>query len=135
MKFLVRYQMVIKGASKDDFFEGTKADFTTCDIPAREPDYVSKSGSVYWYTDDGVIRAADHWLGVASCKWILDGHDEYILNKATDKREFPVAGFCKWNDFSRIGFIEEIKEMPKGTRKYSYKIIDGVGYKTIEKAA
>jgi len=135
MKFLVRYQAEIKGASKDDFFEGAKANFVSCKIPSREPDYTSKSGSVYWYAEEGVIRAADHWLGVASCKWILDNQDEYILNKATDKRDFIVAGFCKWSDFSRIGFIEEVKEMPKGTRKFSYKVIDGVGYKAIEKVA
>jgi len=135
MKFKVRYETVIHGANQADFFEGTKANFVSCEIPARAPDYTSNSGSVYYYTADGVIRVADHWLGVASCKWILDGQDEYAINYATDKREFAVAGFCKWSDFSRIGFVEEVKEMPKGTRKNSYKVVDGIGYQAIEKAA
>jgi len=135
MRFKVRYEAVVHGATEADFFEGTKANFTSCEIPSKKPDYESKSGSVYWYSKDGVVRAADHWLGVASCKWILDGQDEYAINKATDKREFAVAGFCKWSDFSRVGFVEEIKEMPKGTKKNSYKVIDGVGYKAVEKAA
>jgi hypothetical protein len=135
MKFKVSYQTVIQGANKADFFEGTKANFTSCEMPEGKPDYTSNSGSIYFYTKDGVIRVANHWLGVASCKWILDGQDEYAINKATDKREFAVAGFCKWSEFSRIGFVEEIKEMPKGTRKNSYKVVDGIGYKTMEKVA
>jgi len=135
MKFLVRYEAVVNGATKENFFLNTEANFSSCETPERAPDYVSKSGSVYWYTDEGVVRAADHWLGVASCKWTLDGADEYAVNLAADKKESAVAGFCEWSGFSRAGFIEEEKEMPKGARAGSYKCVNGVGYKIIRKAA
>lgn len=52
--------------TQDNFFESTKAIFKGCKRPSRKPDYVSRDrwgyvSSEYWYFEDGVIRASDHW--------------------------------------------------------------------------
>lgn len=55
------------------FHNATNATFTACPLPGRKPDFISDSGSSYWDTGDGVIRAADHWGRARSCFWSLDG--------------------------------------------------------------
>lgn len=68
--------------------------------PNREPDYVSKSGSKYWYEDDGVYRQSNHWgEGVASCDWFINGNLTDYANFA-NTLEKDIVGFAKWNDFT-----------------------------------
>ncbi len=74
--------------SADDFFAGTAAGFTPCEMPEGEPDYHSYESS-YWYTDTGVVRRSNHWGRAASCYWSYDGEE----SKGFD------AGFCRWEDF------------------------------------
>ena len=76
-----------------NFFKGTKGVFKACKTPKRKPDYISKSGSKYWYgynkKGSYVIRKSDHWVKtyhrkggffldgckrVASCFWCLKGN-------------------------------------------------------------
>lgn len=101
---LKKYQ---KGtADKNNFFVGTMAKFNEVDKPNREPDFVSDSGSVYWYTKDGVVRGSDHWgIGVASCDWAFVDKNGKFYNKSLvgGRNEFDGVkyGFCKWKDFSR----------------------------------
>ena len=79
-----------------NYYMATKADFETCDEPEREPDYISYSGSAYWYSDDGVVRSSDHWgTGVASCDWTLDGRAESSFIDDGGRR----SGFCPWASF------------------------------------
>jgi len=60
-----------------NFFNETKATFTRCSRPAREPDYQSASGSRYWYEHDAVVRESDHWGGgIASCDWYIE-HERF----------------------------------------------------------
>lgn len=55
-----------------NYFMGTTAVFEPCPDPISSPSFVSKSGSEYWYTEDGVIRRSNHWgTGIASCDWLL----------------------------------------------------------------
>lgn len=61
----------------------------TSDLPDRKPDFRSRSGSVYHFTDEGVFRHSDHWARVANCKWRLDG----------PKANGFQLGFAKWTDF------------------------------------
>ena len=78
--------------NKDNFFQGTEANFISCDRPAGEPDYSSDGGSDYWYTENGVVRGSGHWLTtVATCNWSLNG--EYVNNTYT-------YGYCDFKDFS-----------------------------------
>lgn len=91
-------------ANELNFFVSTKADFAKCDKPAREPDYVSGSGSAYWYTEDGVIRMSDHWgAGVASCDWYLDGEAYgYGMHLNGTREHDTICAFCAWEGFERI---------------------------------
>ena len=75
-----------------NFHNKTVANFTVCDRPDRNPDFVSDSGSEYWNAGDGVIRAADHWVGdmgctaIRSCLWSIDaaGYGERVGFAAYD---------------------------------------------------
>jgi len=59
------------------FHHRTEAVFLPALPPDTEPDFISPSKSVYWNTQQGVIRASDHWVGrdgceaQASCRWEL----------------------------------------------------------------
>lgn len=69
-----------------NFFNNTETVFKGCKTPSREPDFVSESGSRYWYgqnsTGNYVIRQSDHWCvrkspkkkhqerkRISSCRW------------------------------------------------------------------
>lgn len=91
--------------TSENFFLETFANFTKTKVPKTQPDFTSNSGSMYWYTDEGVIRASDHWKSyIRSCDWYLDGK---VVNKFA-------AGFCKWEDFRPIEF--DIGEMKIGSQ-------------------
>jgi len=74
----------------DNFFISTEAVFKGCKFPKRKYNFLSESGSAYWYGKDStgeyVIRFSDHWVKVkkiggnaiikdcdriASCRWHL----------------------------------------------------------------
>lgn len=96
--------------NKDNYYTSTKCIFRGCKQPSRLPDFVSKSGSAYWYGEDKngeyVIRQSNHWslltnkLGkslqshvscgsIASCFWKL---------KTTGKSK--LVGKAYFKDFS-----------------------------------
>lgn len=62
--------------SFEDFHLGTFANFIKIkqkDAPVKPADYISKSGSKYWYENNTVIRASDHWgRTIATCNWLLN---------------------------------------------------------------
>lgn len=92
--------------NENNFFENTAAVFSICDKPNREPDYISASGSSYWYENNGVVRCADHWgWGIASCCWYLRELEMSwssfanfltLYSKFGDER---VCAFCAFDDF------------------------------------
>ena len=51
----------------DNFYKDTKAVFEGTERPKGKPDYISYSGSEYWYGEDKggkyVVRGSDHWSG------------------------------------------------------------------------
>jgi hypothetical protein len=73
----------------------TRVQWQPCSLPAGEPTFISPSGSRYWESDDGVIRASDHWGTVASCEWNLPA-------------AAPVngPGFAAWEDFQDLDFLD-----------------------------
>lgn len=90
-----------------NYFMGTTAVFEPCPDPTRSPSFVSKSGSEYWYTDDGVIRRSNHWgTGIASCDWLL-GADGCSSWDTTAPRNIR-SGFCRFTDFHPNGFYEVV---------------------------
>jgi hypothetical protein len=72
--------------------------FKQADKPEGQPDFVSESGSAYWYTNQGVYRASNHWGNVASCDWGLDGVCE--ANTPCVVLPFEICGFALWSDFT-----------------------------------
>ena len=62
-----------------NFFRATTADWLPREAaPARDPDFVSPSGSAYWDAQDGVYRRADHWgPEISDCAWFLAGHETW----------------------------------------------------------
>lgn len=47
--------------NSENFYMGTEASWEDAEAPEREADYVSDSGSAYWYTEGGVFRTSNHW--------------------------------------------------------------------------
>lgn len=92
--------------NENNFFGGTTAVFTLCEQPQSEPDFVSGSGSAYWYINGGVVRRADHWgYGIASCNWYLRELDMSFYSSADLSvmldtfGELDVCAFCKFDSF------------------------------------
>ena len=67
---------IIDEITFDNFFDDTFADFNKIrnkEIPHRKPDFISNSGSKYWYEEDTVYRESNHWgRTIASCNWLLN---------------------------------------------------------------
>lgn len=86
----------MKKISFNNFYEETYANFQRIkesDIPKREPDYKSDSGSQYWYLNDSVIRVSNHWgRGISTCTWLLQGESSF---------RGVQCGICKLIDFKR----------------------------------
>jgi hypothetical protein len=66
--------------------------------------YKSKSGSSYYFTNEGVFRLSNHWGRAANCKW--------RLLSDTKNNNRTKLGFAKWtdfysdNDFEKLYFLE-----------------------------
>jgi hypothetical protein len=69
-----------------------------------KPNYRSKSGSSYYFTEQGVYRYSNHWGRAANCKWRL-------IPAETNKGRTKV-GYANWSDFysdndqEKLYFIE-----------------------------
>ena len=89
------------------FMNGTRAEFSQVtgeewqEITSRKPDYVSNSGSQYWYTEDSVYRMSDHWGDyVASCDWRWKGFGNADASTFKDTYgNSPKLGRASWKDF------------------------------------
>ena len=103
--------------NKDNYFIESYGIFKQIkSAPKREPDFISNTGSKYWYFDNKIIRESDHWSGffeghsknpyggcirVSTCKWYLrlasinkETYEDYVgeiewkkLKKATIKKK------------------------------------------------
>ena len=93
-----------------NYHVGTVANFTACEMPSGKPDYVSASGSKYYYTETGIIRVADHWGDqIASCSWNIDVEYIFPYKKEVTRGEhtymgsfvkcIEVAGYCDLKNF------------------------------------
>ena len=84
---------------KNNFYDDTFAEFYPCNAPELDPDYVSDSGSMYWYYPEGVVRGADHWgSDIGDCTWRMLG-DEH--DSSWDDPNGVRYGFCPWQGFER----------------------------------
>ena len=93
--FVAENLTITKMNTSQNFFLATAANFKSCKTPTTPPDFVSESGSEYWYTQDGVYRQSNHWGGkIATCSWFIDGESSHSI----------ITGFCAWDAFrSELG--------------------------------
>lgn len=107
--------------NQHNFFSGTAADFVSTERPGREPDYVSDSGSEYWYSADGVTRGSNHWgTGIASTDWFLDGVDASSFDRKAKGNGTKSYGKAKWSDFIQNAdytYYHIGDSLPKGAGK------------------
>lgn len=59
------------------------------DIDGRLPQHSSRTGSQYYFNEEGVYRLSGHWARVANCRWRLEGKE----GKGTR------LGYARWTDF------------------------------------
>ena len=110
--------------TKDNYYTSTYAKFVECATPRRKPDYISSSGSKYWYTKTGVIRKSDHWslyyrsypdktcfttsvylhaVPIASCMWTLQlKNDKITVKEDYGDNGKILTGFCKYKNFRNV---------------------------------
>lgn len=125
-------------ASERNFFENTITTFKEVKKPKGDPDYISSSGSRYWYTNDGVIRGSNHWgNGVANCDWSLarkNGKNIYGLSYKSPKTfNKELFGYSNWSDFIFKARLHYINDKPiissfKNTVGHDLIKVDGKTY-------
>ena len=80
--------------------------------------YDSKSGSKYFYTEEGMYRLSNHWGRLANSKWRLEP-----MEPETDSK--LKLGFAAWNEFYPDNAEEEIYYLEanyiKKTVNYQHK--------------
>ena len=62
------------------------------DFDLQKPQFKSKSGSEYYFTEKGVYRISNHWGRAANCRWRLISLSDY-------KNQHTKIGFARWTDF------------------------------------
>lgn len=61
-------------------------------ISGLKPNYISKSGSTYYFMEKGIYRLSNHWGRAAKCKWRLQ-------NNGSSSIERTKLGYANWCDF------------------------------------
>lgn len=93
-KEIIAISSIMKIYNRTNFFKHTYCVFeevTLAEIPKSKPDYVSKSKSSYFFTENGVFRKSNHWGRAANCRW--------KLIPKTYKSQNEIVAFAKWTDF------------------------------------
>ena len=82
---------------KYNFHSHTFCEFMEVDsVPEifNKPNYKSKSGSSYYFTEEGVYRSSNHWGRAANCHWRLIATSKVKVNNSQQR-----IGFANWTDF------------------------------------
>ena len=80
-----------------NFHKHTFCEFKEVGFDAIEnlkPNYSSKSGSEYFFNDEGLFRISNHWGRAANCRWKLDSSSMSISKSNINK-----VGYARWIDF------------------------------------
>lgn len=84
--------------NKNNFHKHTFCIFkevSAIEIRDLKLNYISKSGSEYCFTENGVYRKSNHWGRAANCKWRLQSND--LAENSRVK-----VGYAHWNEFHPI---------------------------------
>lgn len=89
---------------KFNFFKHTYCEFEAQPLDffnQKSAHYQSKSGSLYFYTDEGVYRYSNHWGRVANCRWKIKNIEAY------GSQNYYV-GFSKWKEFYPLNDTDKV---------------------------
>ena len=90
--------MINKSTMRNSFCIWTEVDLQ--EIQDQNPQYISQSGSQYFYLNDGVYRLSDHWGRAANSKWRLTP-----MNNELRKVRL---GFANFTDFHKDNLHEKL---------------------------
>jgi len=103
----------------ENFFESTFANFQKISreeikmLKNTKPNYISKSGSTYWYIGNCVYRHSNHFLREnASCSWFLENE----TSKRGGYSKCELSNFIKINRTAEIGKKYKIIYAPKNRK-------------------
>ena len=85
------------GFNRTNFHSHTFCEFTevaALPVNISKPHFKSKSGSAYYFTDEGVYRSSNHWGRAANCRWRLISQSTVKINNS-----FTRIGFAQWTSF------------------------------------
>ena len=86
-------------------------------INGQKVDYKSKSGSSYYFTEDGVFRLSNHWGRAANCKWRLQSIG--VNNSRTKLGYADWSAFHPDNDTAQLYFVTV--DFEQKTANYQHK--------------
>lgn len=95
--------MISKTYNRFNFHRHTFCVFTEVpieSIDSKKVDYKSKSGSSYYFTEQGVFRLSNHWGRAANCKWRLQSTG---INNSRTK-----LGYADWTAFHPDNDTEQL---------------------------
>lgn len=64
--------------------------------------YSSKSGSQYYFLEEGVYRISNHWGRAGNCRWKLDSSSMQLATNSVENKLKQIqhkVGYAKWTDF------------------------------------
>ena len=94
--------------NKHNFHKHTFCEFqevNASDIVNLKLNFKSKSGSSYYFTENGLYRLSNHWGRAANCRWrlkpIAKSTSKNQLQKSTSKinNSKDKIGYANWTDF------------------------------------
>ena len=97
--------MELKKYNKHNFHKHTYCVFKEVGfdkVKDLKPNYSSKSGSSYYFRDEGLYRVSNHWGRAANCRWKLDSstvNDDENMKQVQIKQVQIKVGYAKWTDF------------------------------------
>lgn len=104
-----------------NFFKHTYCEFEMVNdnfFSKKEVHYKSKSGSLYFFTEEGVYRYSNHWGRVANCRWKINGVEDY-------KNQSYYVGYANWLSFYPLNNFEKafyLKADPKNVKLKIHRI-------------
>jgi|JI6StandDraft_1071083.scaffolds.fasta_scaffold129319_1 hypothetical protein len=101
--------MPIKTYNKTNFHKYTFCIFKEVVVDAivdLKLNYKSKSGSSYYFTENGVYRLSNHWSRVANCKWRLINENSNVNQNINSIR--TKLGYANWSDFYSDNDVDKI---------------------------
>lgn len=130
--------LLMEEYNKDNFHEGTYGEWNRVyKIPERKPDYISASGSSYWYHPGAVTRLSHHWGAfIGKNHWNLRGKE--WEDSSYEKKPTLRAGRIKYKNLKSSGINEphvrilhkelNRRRSKKDNEKLTRQVIDGVRY-------